>query len=157
MTMVIENHNRPYGGMGFGPLYQNNMHQHGHPPQFSNPWAQHTAAPSNPPAYATPAMASNHVGPKPSNAPQQRPTTTLPYSSIPVSAPSVVASNNYVSGSYAGSGVVSVPQDGPRSTLDGPPAYTAAAPVGSFPAGNYNPLGFPQSLQPPDARRFSQT
>ncbi|KAL1992435.1 hypothetical protein VTN49DRAFT_4467 [Thermomyces lanuginosus] len=158
MTMVIENHNRPYGGMGFGTVYQNNnmQQQHGHPPQFSNPWAQ-TAAPSNPPAYAAPSMPSNPVGPKPSSTPQRPTTTSLPFSNIPVSAPSVVASNSYVSGSYGGSGVVSVPQDGPRSTLDGPPAYTAAAPVGGFPAGNFTPLGYPQSLQAQDARRFSQT
>ena len=50
MTMVIENQNRQYGGMGFDSVYQQHNLPHHNPPQFTDPWsAAHTSSNSTPP------------------------------------------------------------------------------------------------------------
>lgn len=156
MTMVIENQNRQYGGMGFDHAYQN-MH-HSHPPHFTDPWA-HTSSHSNPPAYATPSMGNNQMGLGVAKQDEvARPTTiSLPYSSIPVSAPSLVANSTYSTAPYANSDMLNMQHDLPRSTFETAPSYPAAAPINGFTPANYPSMNYAQSLhsQQPEARRIS--
>ncbi|CRG86626.1 hypothetical protein PISL3812_03636 [Talaromyces islandicus] len=154
--MVIENQNRQYGGMGFDHVYQNNMpHTTTQTPQFTDPWAAHTSSHSTPPVYTSTSMGSSQLAMNPvKHADVTRPTAiSLPYSSIPVSAPSLVAGSNYPTSAYAGSDMMNLPHDMPRSTMDGTPSYTAAAPIGGFTPANYPPLNYSHGIQ--DARRMS--
>lgn len=159
MTMVIENQNRQYGGMGFDHVYQNNM-PHSQTPQFTDPWAAHTSSHSTPPVYTSTSMGSSQLTMNPvKHADVTRPTAiSLPYSSIPVSAPSLVAGSNYSTSAYAGSEMMNLPHDMPRSTIDGAPSYTAAAPIGGFTPANYPPLNYSHGIHPQqDARRMSHS
>jgi hypothetical protein len=159
MTMVIENQNRQYGGMGFDHVYQNNVHHQNHQPQFTDPWA-HTSSHSNAPSYSTTSMGNNQLG---LNSVKQhdvsRPTAiSLPYSSIPVSAPSLVAGSNYSTAGYGGSEMLNMQHEMPRSTYEQPaPSYTTAAPITAFTPANYPSLNYAQSLhaQHQDRARLS--
>ncbi|KAL1884497.1 hypothetical protein Plec18167_002087 [Paecilomyces lecythidis] len=160
MTMVIENQNRQYGGMGFDNVYHGNM-QHSNP-QFSDPWsATHTSSHPNPSMYAT-SMGANHLG---LNHVKQedvtRPTAiSMPYSSIPVSAPSLVAGNNYHSAAgYGSSQMLGMQHEMPRTTFEQAPTYTTASSMTAFTPANYAPMNYGQTLhqqqQHQDARRIS--
>lgn len=157
MTMVIENQNRQYGGMGFDNVYHGNM-QHSNP-QFSDPWsATHTSSHPNPSMYAT-SMGANHLG---MNHVKQedvtRPTAiSMPYSSIPVSAPSLVAGTTYHNAAgYGSSQMLGMQHEMPRTTFEQAPTYTTA-----FTPANYAPMNYGQTLhqqqqqQQQDARRIS--
>ncbi|KAL1969134.1 hypothetical protein VTN77DRAFT_388 [Rasamsonia byssochlamydoides] len=152
MTMVIENQNRQYGGMGFDHVYQSNMHHHNHSTQFNDPWT-HTSSHSNPPVYSTTSMASNQLALNPvKHEDVTRPTAiSLPYSSIPVSAPSLVTGSNYSTAGYGGSEMLNMQHEMPRSTFEQQPApsYTTAAPITTFTPANYPSLNYAQSLHPP--------
>ncbi|KUL87580.1 hypothetical protein ZTR_04633 [Talaromyces verruculosus] len=152
MTMVIENQNRQYGGMGgFDHVYQSNMH-HSQTPQFTDPWAAHTSSHSTPPVYPTASMGMSPV----KHDDVTRPTAiSMPYSSIPVSAPSLVAGNTYPSAGYAGSEMLNMHHDIPRSTFDAAPSYPAAAPINSFTPANYTPMAYSGLATQQDARRMS--
>lgn len=154
--MVIENQNRQYGGMGFDHVYQSNMH-HNQTPHFTDPWS-HTSSHSNPPVYTTSSMGAGHMGMNPvKHDDVARPTAiSMPYSSIPVSAPSLVAGSNYTSAGYGGSEMMNMQHDIPRSTFDAAPSYTAAAPINNFTPANYTSLGYASGLPTQqDARRMS--
>jgi hypothetical protein len=155
MTMVIENQNRQYGGMGFDNVYQNSL-PHTQTPQFTDPWA-HTSSHSNPPVYTTASMGSSHLALNPvKHEDVTRPTAiSMPYSTIPVSGPSLVAGSNYSSAGYGGSEMLSIQHDMPRSTFDAAPSYTAAAPINSFTPANYTSMGYASGLSQQDARRMS--
>jgi hypothetical protein len=151
---MIENQNRQYGGVNFDNMYQQ---PHGQP-QFTDPWAgSHTSSHANPPVYAT-SMGGNQMG---LNAVKHddvnRPTAiSLPYSSIPVSAPSLVAASNYTTAGYGGQDMLGMQHEMPRSTFEQAPTYTTAAPMGGFTPANYAPLNYASSLHhPQDARKFS--
>ncbi|PLB55847.1 hypothetical protein P170DRAFT_422347 [Aspergillus steynii IBT 23096] len=144
MTMVIENQNRQYGGMGFDNVYQHNMPHH-NPPQFTDPWtAAHTSSHSTPPVYAT-SMGLNHAKEEVS-----RPSPmSMPYSSIPVSAPSMVTGSSYsttTATSYPGPEVMGMQHDLPRTSFEQAPAYTTTSPMSTFAPASYAPLSYAPSL-----------
>ncbi|PYI08478.1 hypothetical protein BO78DRAFT_72851 [Aspergillus sclerotiicarbonarius CBS 121057] len=154
MTMVIENQNRQYGGMGFDNVYQHNMHHH-NPPQFTDPWAAQTSSHSNPPVYAT-SMGPSQIGL--GHVKQEevsRPSMSLPYSSIPVSAPSMVAGSNYsaaTASSYPGPEMMGLSHDMPRTSFEQAPAYTTASPMSSFAPASYAPLSYAPHMHHQDRR-----
>ncbi|KAJ6161097.1 zinc finger protein [Penicillium chermesinum] len=131
--MVIENQNRPYGGMSFDNVYHN-------APQFTDPWAAaHTSSHSTPPVYAT---SMGNGGNLPINPVKEEVGRTapmsMPYPSIPVSAPSMVPGSNYTTAGY-GPEVMAIQHEVPR---------TGYAPV------SYAPIHPSQSQ---DARRISHS
>ncbi|KAH8700785.1 C2H2 conidiation transcription factor FlbC [Talaromyces proteolyticus] len=154
MTMVIENQNRQYGGMGFDHVYHNNM-PHSQTPQFTDPWS-HSSSHSTPPVYTSTSMGSSQLALNPiKHGDVNRPSAiSMPYSSIPVSAPSLVAGSNYsTSAPYGASEMINMPHELPRSTIDGAPSYTAAAPIGGFTPANYPTMNYGHGIQ--DGRRIS--
>lgn len=156
MTMVIENQNRQYGGMGFDNVYQHNMHHSA--PQFTDPWTAQTSSHSTPPVYAT-SMGPSQIGL--SHVKQEevsRPPMSMPYSSIPVSAPSMVAGSNYptaTASSYPGPEMMGLSHDMPRTSFDQAPAYTTASPMTSFAPASYAPLSYAPSMHHHQDRRIS--
>ncbi|KAJ5773880.1 hypothetical protein N7457_008776 [Penicillium paradoxum] len=151
MTMVMENQNRPYGGMNFDNVY------HHTPPQFTDPWA-HTSSHSTPPVYATSMGngASMPLGQVKSEE-VNRSGMSMPYPSIPVSAPSMVAGGNYATANY-GPEVMGMQHEVPRTTFDQTPSYTTAPPMSSFAPSAYAPVSYaPIHPSPQDTRRVSHT
>ncbi|KAJ6188213.1 hypothetical protein N7519_003121 [Penicillium mononematosum] len=131
MTMVMENQNRPYGGMSFDNVY------HHTPPQFTDPWAAHTSSHSTPPVYATSmgngaSMSLGQVKQEEVN----RSGMSMPYPNIPVSAPSMVAGSTYATSNY-GPEVMGMQHEVPRTTFDQAPSYTTAPPMSSFAPSSY--------------------
>ncbi|KAF9883291.1 hypothetical protein FE257_003782 [Aspergillus nanangensis] len=154
MTMVIENQNRQYGGMGFDNVYPHNMPHH-NPPQFTDPWtAAHTSSHSTPPVYAT-SMGLNHTKQEDVSRPS---AISMPYPNIPVSAPSMVTgSSNYSTApttSYPAPEVMGLQHDLPRTTFEQAPAYTTASSMSSFAPASYAPLSYTPSLHHQDSRRI---
>ncbi|KAK2740325.1 hypothetical protein FQN55_008906 [Onygenales sp. PD_40] len=142
MTMVIENQNRQYGGMGYDNAYQN--HVHPSPPQFNDAWAAHSSSHPPPPIYPT-SMPANPV----KREELSRPTAiSMPYPSVPVSAPSMPTSSNYnpAPPGYGGSDVIVMSQEIPRTTFEQPQGYTSASPINGFTPANYAPMDYAQSL-----------
>ncbi|PLB37810.1 uncharacterized protein BDW47DRAFT_34792 [Aspergillus candidus] len=158
MTMVIENQNRQYGGMGFDSVYQQHNLPHHTPPQFTDPWsAAHTSSNSTPPVYAT-SMGSSQILNPPKQEEVSRPSMSLPYSSIPVSAPSMVPGSNYSTSaapSYPGPEMMTMSHDLPRTTFEQPPSYTTASSMSSFAPASYAPLSYAPSIHP-DSRRIPE-
>ncbi|KAF4761156.1 hypothetical protein HAV15_007808 [Penicillium sp. str.  len=149
MTMVMENQNRPYGGMSFDNVY------HHTPPQFTDPWAAHTSSHSTPPVYATSmgngaSMGLGQVKQEEVN----RTGMSMPYPNIPVSAPSMVAGSTYAAASY-GPEVMGMQHEVPRTTFDQAPSYTTAPPMSSFAPSSY--AYAPIHPSPQDARRISHS
>ncbi|OQE22997.1 hypothetical protein PENSTE_c009G07484 [Penicillium steckii] len=153
MTMVMENQNRPYGGMSFDNVYHHN------PPQFTDPWAAaHTTSHSTPPVYATSMGNSASI---PVNSVKQEDVgraaaMSMSYPNIPVSAPSLVPGNNYTTAGY-GPEVMGLQHDVPRTTFEQAPAYTTAPPMSSFAPPSYAPVSYApiHPSQSQDARRIS--
>lgn len=162
MTMVIENQNRQYGGMPFDSVYHHNPLPHPSAPQFTDPWASaHTSSHSNPPVYATSLGGINpvkqeDVGTRPS-------ALSMSYSSLPVSAPSLVSGSTYSTSStpaapsYPAPDMMGMHHEMPRTTFDHPPTYTTASSMSNFAPASYAPLSYAPSLHPPhqDNRRLS--
>ncbi|KAJ5499279.1 Zinc finger C2H2 [Penicillium expansum] len=149
MTMVMENQNRPYGGMSFDNVY------HHTPPQFTDPWAAHTSSHSTPPVYAT--SMGNGASMGLSQVKQEevnRSAMSMPYPNIPVSAPSMVAGSTYAAASY-GPEVMGMQHEVPRTTFDQAPSYTTAPPMSSFAPSSY--AYAPIHPSPQDARRISHS
>lgn len=148
MTMVIENQTRQYGGMGF----DNPVYHHG-APHFTDPWAAaHSSSHSAAPMYSTASMGNGQL---PLNSVKQedvnRPSPiSMPYSSLPVSAPSLVAGNSY-STSYANPEVMGMQHEMPRTGFEQAPTYTTASSMGNFGPASY-PMGYAPSLQQQDRR-----
>lgn len=166
--MVMENQNRQYGGMGFDNVYPHNALPHHNPPQFTDPWAAaHTSSHSNPPVYATSSMGLNPV--KQEEVANRPSAMSMPYSSIPVSAPSLVSGSSYSTStpaaaaaattttpSYPAPEMMSMQHEMPRTTFDHPPSYTTASSMSSFAPASYAPLSYAPSLHhPQDSRRIS--
>lgn len=153
MTMVMENQNRPYGGMSFDNVYHHNA------PQFTDPWAgaHTTASHATPPVYAT---SMGNSGSIPINAKQEdvgRPAAiSMPYPNIPVSAPSMVPGSNYTTAGYPPE-VMAMQHEVPRSGFEQAPTYTTAPPMSSFAPGSYAPVSYApmHPSQSQDARRIS--
>jgi hypothetical protein len=158
MTMV-DNQHRPYGGMSYDNIYSNSLH-------FTDPWSH---PPTNHSSLYPTTLGSNNPGLS-SMVKQEtsRPTSiSMPYSSIPVSAPSLVAGGSYPSTGYGTSDLPSLPQDGlPRSSYGSDHSYSSASPAHNSYATTaaYHPISYAQSLhqqqhqQSSDSsRRVSQT
>lgn len=163
MTMAVENQQRHMGGsMGF-----DNMH-YASPPHFTNPWA--STAPTN----ATSQLFPTSLGP--SNvgfdalAKQQAAranNVSMPYSSIPVSAPSMGPGTSYTSPPYCQTELLSLSQDllsAPRSYDQGfsnapSTSVNTFAPISApyAPLSNYGPSLTQQQQHQDNARRLSQS
>jgi hypothetical protein len=159
MTMVIENHNRPYGGMSFESVFPNGMPPN--QPQFPNAWpVAHSASHSNPAVYSS--VGGSQLG---LTAIKQddlvRPAAlSLPFANIPASTATLVATGSaYATAGYGDSDMLAM-QPGIARTSFEQPSYTAP-PIGAFPPANYTSLNYAPPLpphQPPqDGRRISQT
>lgn len=152
MTMVMENQNRPYGGMSFDNVYHN-------PPQFTDPWAAaHTTSHSTPPVYAT--SMGNGASMPISQVKQEevnRSAMSMPYPNIPVSAPTMIPASNYATASY-GPEVMGMQHEVPRSTFEQGSSYTTAPPMSSFAPPSYAPVSYaPIHPSSADARRISHS
>ncbi|OAX79658.1 hypothetical protein ACJ72_06020 [Emergomyces africanus] len=150
MTMVIENQNRQYGGgMGYDNAYQNQVHPSA--PQFNEAWAAHSAPHPPQPIYPTSMPASSvALNQAVKREEVSRPTAiSMPYSSVPVQAPSMPPSSNYnATPTYGGSEqIIVLPQEIPRTTFEQAQSYTSAPPLTSFTPANYSPIDYAQSLQ----------
>lgn len=146
----MENQSRQYGGMGFdNPVYHHNA------PHFTDPWTAHTSSHSNPPMYAT-SMGSGQLPLNPVKQEEvNRPSPmSMSYSSLPVSAPSLVAGNGYSTTSYPSPEVMGMQHEMPRTSFDQAPTYTAASSMGNFAPASY-PMGYAPSIQQQDNRRMS--
>lgn len=149
MTMVMENQNRPYGGMSFDNVY------HHTPPQFTDPWAAHTSSHSTPPVYATSMGNGASMGlAQVKQEEVNRSGMSMPYPSIPVSAPSMVAGSTYATASY-GPEVMGMQHEVPRTTFDQAPSYTTAPPMSNFAPSSY--AYAPIHPSPQDGRRISHS
>ncbi|KKK18952.1 C2H2 finger domain protein [Aspergillus rambellii] len=154
MTMVLENQNRQYGGMGFDHVYPHSVpHTQ---PHFTDPWtAAHTTSHSTPSVYAT-SMGSSQIGLAHIKEEAARPSTIpMPYSSIPVSAPSMVAASNYsttTSTSYPPPEMMGLSHDIPRTTFEQAPAYTTAPAMSTFAPANYAPLSYAPTVHQDNRR-----
>ena len=135
------------------------------PPQFSNPWAA-TSAPHTPSGLFPTSLASSTLGYQPLSKPQSARTTTMtmPYSSLPASAPSI-GTANFHGLPYSQSELLSSSQDllnSSRSAYEH--SYTSAPSqsASTYPthAGTYAPMSsYGQSLaqhQQDSGRRLSQ-
>lgn len=151
MTMVMENQNRPYGGMSFDHDYHHN------PPQFTDPWvgAHATSSHSTPPVYAT-SMGNSGSIPIHSVKQEEAGRNAMPYPNIPVSAPSMVPGSNYTTAGY-GPEVMGMQHEVPRSGFEQGSTYTTAPPMSSFAPASYAPVSYPpiHPSQSQDARRIS--
>jgi hypothetical protein len=151
MTMVMENQNRPYGGMSFDNVY------HHTPPQFTDPWAAHTTSHSTPPVYATSMGNSTGIPINPKEEVGRTAAMSMPYPNIPVSAPSLVPGNSYTAG--YGPEVMGMQHEVPRTGFEQPPTYTTAPPMSSFSPASYAPISYApiHPSQSQDTRRMSHS
>lgn len=136
----MENQNRQYGGMGYENVYPPHA-QPSHSQFSSEGWSSHSSS-HPPPMYPSSAVSSSApVTIKREELPRP------PYSSVPVSAPSVVANGHHYSApGYSGPEVMVVQSDIPRTTFDQSQACTTTSPINSFPPASYAPLDYAQSL-----------
>lgn len=161
--MVIQNQNRQYGGMGFDNVYQNNIPQNS--PQFTDPWtAQQQSSPNQPPSMYPTAMGSNQMNMAPVKQEDvSRPTAiSMPYSSIPVSAPSMVggttnSNNSTYSNPPGGYGGLDMPvQELPRTSFEQGQTYSAVSTMSPFAPTNFTSLNYAQSLQQQQQQQHHQ-
>ena len=136
----MENQSRQFGALGYDQMYPHGLQATS--PHFNDPWSAHSAANASNSTYSTaPAMQPQQK--------QDRPTAiSMPYSSIPVSAPSLVAGSSYPAVGYGSTDLPSVPQDIPRSTYAPDRSYTTTSPATSaYHSTAYPPMSYAQSLQ----------
>lgn len=159
--MAVDTQQRHLGSLSFDHM------PYSGPPQFTNPWVTNTSANTTSHLFPT-SMAQNNLGFE-ALAKQQASranSVSMPYTSVPVSAPSIGSGTSYSSTPYGQSGLLSLPQDllTPRPYNDN--SYNSApspnpniyAPSSS----QYQPLNYAQSFQQQqqqvqdNARRLSQ-
>ena len=165
MTMTMDTQQRHHlGSMGYEHIPYSTA-----PPQFSNPWAA-TSSTHTPSGLFPTSLASSTLGYQPLSKPQTARTTTMsmPYSSLPASAPPI-GSANFHALPYSQSELLSSSQDllnSSRSVYDH--SYSSApsqsASTYATHAGTYAPMStYGQSLaqhqqqQHDNGRRLSQT
>ena len=158
MTMTLDQRSHHLSGMNFDHL------PYTHSPQFSNPWGPSQSAPHAPQLYPTSMGPSNAGFDALKQQPNVRSTTSsMPYSSAPVSAPSMPATNGYTP--YAPSNLLDMSQDllkpeFPRPSYEQgysapPSSINSYAPTSAPYAGSYSTLA---PSQPSDEiRRLSQS
>lgn len=161
--MAVENQQRHMGG----PIGFDGMH-YTSPPHFTNPWASTTVTSTASQLFPTSlgpsntgfdALAKQQVA-RANNA-------SMPYSSIPVSAPSMGPVNSYTSAPYGQPELLNLSQDllnAPRSYDQGysnAPSTSANsfAPISApyAPLSNYGPSLAQQVQHQDSTRRLSQT
>ncbi|KAL2371416.1 hypothetical protein RJZ57_004131 [Blastomyces gilchristii] len=159
MTMVIENQNRQYGGgMGYDHAYQSQVHPG--TPQFNEAWTAHSSAHPPQPIYPTSLPATSvamHQTIKREEV--SRPTAiSMPYTSVPVPAPSMAPSSNYSPApAYGGhEQMIVLPQEIPRTTFEQAQSYTSPSPIAPFTPANYPPMEYAQSLQQQQQQQHQQ-
>ncbi|KAL8639067.1 MAG: hypothetical protein Q9228_003853 [Teloschistes exilis] len=124
MTLTMDPQQRQLGALGF-----DHMSYTPPQPQFSNPWASTAPPSSSSHLYPSP-LANNNVG-FDAIAKQQmtrNSATPMAYTSAPVSAPSIAASNGYSSSPYDSQSMLGLSQNllnHPRSTYE--PNYTGTS------------------------------
>ncbi|MCJ1367140.1 hypothetical protein MMC16_006272 [Acarospora aff. strigata] len=162
MTMAVDTQQRHLGSMAFEHL------PYSGPPQFTNPWA--TTPSTNNTSHLFPTLTQNNLG-LDALAKQQAAranSVSMPYSSIPVSAPSIGPSTTFSAGAYGQSGLLNLPQNllnPPQSSYGSESSYSASHSPSpnaySASSSPYNPLSYTQSFQQQqqgqdNARRLSQ-
>ncbi|KAL9045684.1 MAG: hypothetical protein Q9214_001313 [Letrouitia sp. 1 TL-2023] len=151
--MTMDHQQRQLGAIGFDHMpYPTTQ------PQFTNPWAS-TPSTSSSHLYSAP-LASNNAG-FDALAKQQAAratSTSMPFTSAPVSAPSIAASNNYPAQPYDQQHLLGLSQDllsHPRSNYEQGFSSASTPPVNSYPPtsapylGNFTGV----SQQAPDSER----
>ena len=138
--------NRHLGGMPFESMHHNNG------PQFSNPWS---AGASN--SHLYPQMSSNNMGfDAIAKQAQRTSSTSLPYSSVPATAP--LATSGYTGAQYGNSDLVNMSQDLLNNAHQGysgaPSSVGTYAPTSVPYTTAYGPAAPPPSQE---ARRLSQS
>lgn len=148
--MVIDSHSRNYGNMGYPDnMYSSHLHSS---PQFTDPWGSQSTAQSHAPAFAT-SMPKQEI-PRP---------ITMSYPQISVSAPALPSGSSYSSGGYAGSDLLSLPQDIPRSNYPSDQTYQTSGQTNTtFNPSPYSSLNYAHSIhqqqqQQQDVRRTSDS
>ncbi|SLM34383.1 c2h2 conidiation transcription factor [Lasallia pustulata] len=158
--MAVENQQRHLGGsLGFDGMHYTSA------PHFTNPWASTT------PTNTASQLFQTSLGPSFDALAKQQAArannVSMPYSSIPVSAPSMGPGTSYTSAPYSQPELLSLSQDllnAPRSYDQGysnapSSSVNSFAPISApyAPMSNYGPsLSQPQQHQD-NARRLSQT
>ena len=133
--MVVDNQHRPFGGnLGYEHLYSN-------APHFTDPWASQSSAPASNQVYST--SMNTSTMPVHKQEPSSRPTgISMPYSSIPVSAPSMVsAATSYPTSAYGSSDLMGYSSEMPKTTYATQPSYATSSPATS----NYSQNSYPSS------------
>ena len=158
MTMTLDQRNHHLGGLNYDHISYANS------PQFTNPWSSSQSSPHAPQLFSS-SMGTNN--PTFDALKQQQnvrsSTSSMPYSSVPASAPSLPATNGYTP--YATSNLLDMSQDllkpeFPRSTYEqgysaAPSSVNSYAPTSAPYANSYTALAQPH--QPEEIRRLSHT
>ncbi|KAI9726244.1 MAG: hypothetical protein M1834_009073 [Cirrosporium novae-zelandiae] len=152
MTMVAENQQRQFDGLSYDPMSYHTR------PHFNDPWT-----PSNPGNTASqmyqPSLNSNlnlqSSGAKPS-------TVSMPYSTIPVTAPSISTGANYPNSIYTGSEMLNMSQDllsPSRASYGTDHSYSSTSPSPSSYVPTQSPfasVAYSQTLQQQQAQQQQQ-
>lgn len=150
MTMTMDQRNHHLGStMGFDHM------SYGNGPQFTNPWS--AGSPAHPQLFPTSSNSGFDALAKQQAA--RSSTASLPYSSIPASAPSMGAGSY----SYGGSNLLDMSQDllnHPRSSFEqgysaAPSSVNTYAPTSAPYVSNFGNVAQPQ--QHDEVRRLSQS
>lgn len=154
----MDQRNGHLGGMNFDHM------SYAHSPQFTNPWTSNQSAHHAPHLFPN-SMATSNAGFDALKQPQSVRSTTssLPYSALPASAPSIPTTNGYTS--YASSNLLDMSQEllkpeYPRSTYEqgysaAPSSVNSYAPTSAPYVGSYTTLAQPQ--QADEIRRLSHS
>lgn len=163
--MAVDHQQRHLGSLAFD-------HMPYPTPHFTNPWAPATSTDAASHLFPT-SLAQNNLGLDAISKQQaaRANSVSMPYSSIPVTAPSTGAGSNFSTTSYGQPGLLNLPPDllhPPRSSYGSDHGYTTAPSPNSNAyaptSAPYAPLGYAQSFQQQqqqqqaqdDARRLSQ-
>lgn len=156
MAMTMEQQNRQLGSVAFDHLSYSAPGT-----QFSNPWGATSSANSGTHLFPTALGTSNNFDALAKSQATRANSVSMPYTSLPATAPSINANSGYSNGSYTQPDLLNLAHDllnAPRPTYD--QAYSAApnpsihtyAPTSSPYLSEYGSLSQPQQ----DSRRLSQ-
>ena len=156
--MTMDQRNHGLGSMGFDHM------PYGNGPQFTNPWGASSSPTPHPHIFPN-SVASNNAGfdAIAKQQAQRATTVSMPYSSVPASAPSMGASNGFPSTTYGQSELLGMSQDllnsHPRSTYEqgysaAPTSVNTYAPTSTPYVSAYGSVTQPQQ---DEVRRLSQS
>lgn len=160
--MAVENQQRHMGGsIGFDGMHYTS------PPHFTNPWASTTPTNATSQLFQTSLGPSNGFDALAKQQAARANNVSMPYASIPVSAPSMGPGNSYTSASYGQPELLGLSQDllsAPRPYDQGysnapSSSVNSFAPVSApyAPMSNYGPSLTQQQQHQDNNRRLSQT